>query len=142
MEVNRWTALSVVRAILGEEIVSLDVNCTPGQTLVKEGDSFEFNNGVGSVSSWDGDVFVSTYACSAPTIMLERLDTTSGSGIAGAAHEAYHAFLLRRFGGDTYRNEAYVNQLAGAWLRENLSGFKQHAAREMILASNISYGLH
>ena len=138
----RWTAIDVVRDILGDAFVSLDEGCTPGRTLVKEGDFFEFNNGHESLAAWDGDVYTRTFNCVAPSIMVDRLDATSVRSIAGAAHEAYHAFLLRRFGGDIYRDEAHVNELAAAWIRQNLGGFKQHAAREMILASNLSYGLH
>nr|WP_315593834.1 hypothetical protein [uncultured Cupriavidus sp.] len=137
-----WTAIDVVRHILGEEAVSLDTSCTPGLTLVKEGEFFEFNNGLESQIVWDNDVPVVTYACSAPTVVLNRLDARSGRGIAGAAHEAFHAFLYRRFGGDVYRDEGRVNALAGDWVRHHLSGFRQHAAREMILESNISYGLN
>ena len=135
-----WTALDVVRDILGDENIAFEVAaCSLDQTLVKAGDFPCF--GSGQPQAWQYVLYTEPKVLP-PEIELPDLGGSDAISIATAAHEAHHALLWQRHRDDTYRDEGLTNKLAAAWLGRNLTGFKLHAASESILLSHISYGLN
>ena len=76
------------------------------------------------------------------SINVRDLDSKAARDVAMAAHEAYHAYVHDKTGGEgrVHGNEKIINNLAEKWLRNHLSGSALHVAIEAITGSRISYG--
>lgn len=74
-------------------------------------------------------------------IAIPDTNSQNAAYIAPAVHEAYHAYIYRKAGGQGtfYSNEAVVNKLAEKWLRQHITGFALHIALTVINNSRISY---
>lgn len=76
------------------------------------------------------------------SINVPDMDSRAARDVAMAAHEAYHAYVHDKTGGEgrVHGNEKIINNLAEKWLRNHLSGSALHVAIEAITGSRISYG--
>ena len=74
------------------------------------------------------------------SIEVPNLDSHSAADVAGAAHEAYHAYAHSKSEGGVYSNEKIINSLAERWVKQHLTGPSLHYALETLTKSRVSYG--
>ena len=130
-EQQHWTAMDVVRDILGPDNVVDDL-VTPEEEF-KEHHFIVTHSWSNRMPNMFADMDTDT-GC----ICLSDRYGTSPKAIAVAAHEAYHAWLHQNK--KQYDDEKHVNILATKWLQQHLSGMQLHAALNTILHSKIHYG--
>ena len=138
---TQWSAINVIRNILGPNFVSVDPhNVAAGQYLVKQGAEPTFTPPVaGKVEPWMAELGLTAQNFPG-TIEIPNANSMDAADVAQAAHEAYHAWMTVKSKGTIWRNEKFTNQLATKWLKKNLSGVELHVALETILKSKIEYG--
>ncbi len=121
------TAADVVKQIIGPRATTDADNTTKYSYLISK--------------PWygSGPMFDTFDSTTGGVIALPRPNSKRIKDIAGAAHEAFHAWL--HMNGQDWTDERQVNKLAAQWLTSHYKqfGFLLHSALEEILRSKISY---
>lgn len=108
-------------------------------------DEDDLADGDGMIYVWNGSregMFVPVDGQTGGSIEVQNMDSRDARLVAIGVHEAYHAYIYQRTGGQgrLADQEKIVNNLAAKWIRKHLRGMAQHVALEAITASRVSYG--
>lgn len=128
-----FTVYQAISAVLGHEDVTYD-----------EDDLTEENH-LNMVYVYEGSrngYYIATDDGTGGSIEVHDLDSKAAADVAVGVHEACHALVHRKTGGEgrLSSQETIVNNMAERWIRKHLHGMAQHVALETITGSRINYG--